>query len=412
MRELNFTSKLAALLLAAGSSVLVCGCSDASKDGQQVAAPGPIIAEQKRSGAELTIQEQLAIFANNKSEWYVEASDEWITYLGITDLDNNGRYELTVSREEAGTYVVSQFYMYEIDTEGAGITKIKVELGDAKQMPDISLNSVMNCYESSEGKLFYAVTDCNMKDYSDYEYINYLMNLEDGVLNFYKYSSMTCAFSGGDTAEKYYDSEGTAIDAKKYFGMEEEYAGILLGKDYEKQYQLLGFHYYTNESNVEELMQLSYDKAARFDEEGYNAYTAELHGNSQSVSLGIDEIGSLYGSDIDEEYLKNKIFKSFYVSNFETGVESDYLNNGGEGSRFEKEIIFFGNDGTGYYIDQAGERTDFTWSVNELASAEVVAEGDTYKNSVFGYRLVDNEGNEHQAIAFEFKNEYIYAFCE
>lgn len=405
---------LPVLLVTAG---LFCGCisgcgntADNSIDNQNVSD----IEKQEADsglGAALSTEQQLALFEENREQWYVAPTNEWICYLGVSDFDDNGRLEITVSREEAGSYVNTQFYMYEINEDGTGLTKINVELGDATRMPDISLNSVINCYKGEDGSFSYAITDCDMSDYSVYEYDNYIMKLENGSLKCTCYASMVCNLADDVAPEKYYDGEGNATDAEIYNNAELEYVKGVCGASCEVYNQVLGFHYYEENADFSQLLQLSLEKFRRMDAAEYEEYTSSLY-DSSSASLGMEDIGSLYYTDIDEAYLKNKRWSSFYVSNFETGEESDYINNSYEGSRFEKEVIFFANDGTGYYMDVDGNVVDFTWSVNDVGSAEAVCVGDTYKNSIFGYTLVDTEGIEHQAIAFEYKNEYIYSMCE
>ena len=410
MNKKSFAVTLAALLT--GSAVCLGGCGN-SADNSGAAAENEAAVESQTEAVVLTHEQQLDIIAENKDVWYVEPNSEWLVYAGVTDFDDNGRLEITVSREQTGTYVVSQFFMYEVNEDGSGITKINVNLDGEVQMPDISLNSVVDCYKSGDGKYFYSMTDCDMTDYTTYEYSNYLMKLENGELDFYKYSKMISHYeSDGSINEKYYDASDNSIDVQEYTSMKDTAVQTIAGDDCEVLHQILGFHYYDAEADFSELLKLSDEKAARYNNEEYEEYTTALYSGGQSVNLGLDEIGSLYYSDIDEEYLKNRFWNSFYVLNFETGVESDYVNDGGEGSRFKKEIIFFSNDGTGYYTNPDGERYDFTWSVTAGGSGEVIIDGDTYRNSVFGYKLVDNDGAEHRAIAFEYRNEYIYAMCD
>lgn len=391
----------------------VCGCGETADN--SISTQNTL--EESREaddglGAKLTSERQLALIEDNQSIWYVEPSEEWICYVGISDFDENGRLELTVSREEAGSCVNTQFYMYEVNEDGSGITKVNVDLGDATRMPDISLNNVINCYRGSDGSLSYAITDSNMSDYSIYEYENYLMTLNNGTLKCESFSRMVCNLADDENPEKYYDAAGNALDAMRYKDAEAEYVNSIYADGYDSFNQMLSFHYYEDGSDFADILQMSYDNFKRMDDAEYAAYVAERYDSNSSVSMGMADIGSLYYTDIDEAYLKNKRWSSFYISNFETGVETDYINNGGAGSRFEKELIFFGNDGTGYYMDIDGNIINFEWTVNDIGSAEAVCEGDDYRNSVFGYTLIDNDGNEHQAIAFEYKNEYIYSMCE
>lgn len=405
--------RFVAMLIATGMLVCsVCGCGNSSNDANTNQLNNVSSGEDNiGNGEQLTPVQQIKLIVDCAEQWYVEPNDNWINYVGVSDFDDNGRMEVTVSREEAGSYVTTQFYMYEINEDGNGLTKISVDVGDEDYMPDISLNNMLNCYKASDGSLCYAVTDCNMSDYSTYRYSNFLMKLENGSLKFSKYSSMVCNFADNSTPELYYGADGESITAETYAGAEENIVKSTFG-ECEKMYQMMGFRSYDSSSDISELLNASYEKVARLNQDEYDTYLSESRIDSGAASLGLSGIGSLYNADIDDDYLRNKVWTSFYVFNYETGEEFDYLRNGGEGSRFEKEMIFFGNDGTGYYIDCDGNRTDFSWCSKDSGMAEAVVNGETYQNAVFGYTLVDDEGNEHQAIAFEFRNEYIYSMCE
>lgn len=401
--------KLVLALMATGMMAgCICGCASSS-EGEDTSQEVSVTTDN--NVADLSTDSQLALMVANKSTWYVEPNEEWICYVGVSDLDGNGRLEITVSREEAGSYVNTQFYMYEVDETGTELAKVTVDLGDAERMPDISLNNVIDCYHEGSD-YYYSVTDCDMSDYSIYEYDNYMMKLENGTLTGTLFSRMVFNLADDETPEKYYGADGSETDAKTYADAQYECAKTMVGSDCELFRQIMGFQCYDEESDFSEVLKLSYEKLMLLDEVAYEEYLNDRYSGSSSASLGLDEIGALYYTDIDEDYLKNKRWTSFYVSNFETGAETDYISNGGEGSRFETEVIFFANDGTGYYVDPEGEVINFIWSVNDGGSAEAVMDGDTYRNSIFGYTLVGNDGLEYRTIAFEYKNEYIYSMCE
>lgn len=78
---------------------LFCGCisgcgntANNSTDMQGV----PSIEKQEADsglGAALSTEQQLALFEENREQWYVAPTNEWICYLGVSDFD--GRKSLS-----------------------------------------------------------------------------------------------------------------------------------------------------------------------------------------------------------------------------------------------------------------------------------------------------------------------------
>jgi len=142
------------LVLAAAA----CGKSEAPAEQAQPAANTPVEdpggkpenAEPERSlGDE---DAQLRLIADSVDLWYSE--DDYVPLLyAVTDLDENGRYEL-ISAITEGTGQFTTIHFWEVSADGQSLDEVKYDYGADHSEPDISFVPTLRCYSGVDGNYF------------------------------------------------------------------------------------------------------------------------------------------------------------------------------------------------------------------------------------------------------------------
>lgn len=131
--------------------------------------------------SDFDIEKQLQVIADNY-EWSCPKSDYICRRFSVTDLDQNGRLELIVSRlEGSGWYTYSDYY--EVNKELNGLTLLEGINGGDKSQADIMTDRV-SVYYDSYNKIYYYIYDDLVKDGIHYSYENKrAISLTDGKLS-------------------------------------------------------------------------------------------------------------------------------------------------------------------------------------------------------------------------------------
>lgn len=119
--------------------------------------------------SDLSIEKQLQVIVDNY-EWKFPQPDYVRRGFSVTDLDQNGRLELIVSRlEGSGRYTYSDYY--EVNKELNGLTPLEELSGGDKSQADIMTDRV-SVYYDSDNKIYYYIFDDLLKDGIYYSYKN------------------------------------------------------------------------------------------------------------------------------------------------------------------------------------------------------------------------------------------------
>jgi len=135
-------NKISAVLLAAGMAVIP-SCSKNGAQSVQVSSSAAATAMPQQSPAETSAGEsntgsvpapvfayegQLGVIAASKGTWFVEG-DADMKYA-VTDLDMNGRYEITAAKKD-------HFAMYEVKADSSGLDKVSAPFEEGSTGPFI-----------------------------------------------------------------------------------------------------------------------------------------------------------------------------------------------------------------------------------------------------------------------------------
>lgn len=116
---------------------------------------------------------QLEAIAKAKSTWYVEGDAEM--RYAITDLDMNGRYEITAAKKNR------RFNVYEVNADGSGIDKVATTFENGAPGPYMEDEYVLR--QNSDGEYLYVAREYDDTSVSDEETIYYyVMSLANGKL--------------------------------------------------------------------------------------------------------------------------------------------------------------------------------------------------------------------------------------
>ena len=176
-------NKISAALLAAGM-IVIPSCSKkepepapASSSATSTAAQTPSETTAEQGNAETTLpapvfayEGQLAVIAASKGTWYVEG-DASMKYA-VTDLDMNGRYEITAAKKDS-------FTMYEVTADNSGIAKVETPFEAGSQGPYIEEEYKLR--KNSDGAYVYVAREID-EEISPIVKYYYLVSLSEGKI--------------------------------------------------------------------------------------------------------------------------------------------------------------------------------------------------------------------------------------
>ena len=196
-------NKISAALLAAGM-VVIPSCSKKGPDPAPVASsaaissaavPSETSADQgtgeKAPAPVFAYEGQLKVLAASKNIWYVEG-DADMRYA-ITDLDMNGRYEITAAKK-------NHFAVYEVNADASGLDKVETPFEDGSSGPYIEEEYKLRM--NKDGAYVYVARETDDSEASKTIYY-YLLSLSNGKIT----SEMLATEIHEDNDVRYGDDE-------------------------------------------------------------------------------------------------------------------------------------------------------------------------------------------------------------
>lgn len=185
----------------------------------------------------------LAEEINHWDSWFHSAC-----YYTVTDLDQNGRWELIVSMCGGSGYYSHNRY-YEVNEDFSGCVECDVENEANPESPaDISDNKEMTVYyDVSENEYYYITSDYLRGGGSEY-YVESRWILKRGEVIYEDYLAEKAAIRYGMEEEfnyTYYDHERNEITESEYEGMEETV--FIEQRGYQPMQATLIWDWYMNE---------------------------------------------------------------------------------------------------------------------------------------------------------------------
>ena len=144
-------------------------------------------------------QDQLEAIIAAKSIWYVEGDTDML--YAITDLDMNGRYEITAAKKNLA------FNVYEVKDDGSGIDKVTTAFDDNTPGPYIEDEYVLRM--NSDGEYLYVAREYDDSSNSDEVTIYYyVMCLSYGNIRANQVATeIRTTDPSGDVSVRYGDEE-------------------------------------------------------------------------------------------------------------------------------------------------------------------------------------------------------------
>ena len=176
--------------------------------------------------------DQLQLMADNADVWLSEDGFGQTLYA-VTDLDENGRYEL-ISSLTQGTGQFTTLNFYEVSEDKQSLVPVAYDYGKEHSEPDMSLNSTVRCFSNSDGNYF-VVSDYLRNGYAENYYITEWLRLKDGKVDVEpiaycsvlvehpvdgaedEFETNIYYYTGGDSTEVDLDREGYKNAANEHF---------------------------------------------------------------------------------------------------------------------------------------------------------------------------------------------------
>lgn len=179
----------AATSASAAASSTASAASDLEKPSESGTLPAPVFAYEG----------QLEVISSAKSTWYVEGDSEM--KYAITDLDMNGRYEITAAKKN------KSFTIYEVAADNSGITKLKTPFEAGSPGPYIEEEYKLRM--NSDGEYLYVAREYDDALNEGEETIYYyVMSLANGVLRANQVATeIRVTDESGNVTSRYGDDE-------------------------------------------------------------------------------------------------------------------------------------------------------------------------------------------------------------
>ena len=227
--------KTAVLILAAVMLLTTAACGRANAP-ETTPTPAPAAAPADEpaqadtaadDAAAQAIDRQLVLLFTDMGTWNQDASGEAWQYM-VTDLDHNGRLELTAAKNNADDRTTN-LKMWEAGKDGKSLEACKVQNGEGS-FPDVITESTDTFYTARTDEWAYFFHDSTLLD-GGAKTVKCSILLKDGELTVNEYAyEITRTDGKGQTAVTHTDMNGIEISAEAYndAGME-GFAGSLRG---------------------------------------------------------------------------------------------------------------------------------------------------------------------------------------
>lgn len=158
---------------------------------------------------------QMQVIAENVAMWHdaPDYANEVYRYA-VTDLDRNGRYEVTVSNMGGtGQYTYSRFF--EVNDSYDGLVECDTPFLEYDSQPDILVEK-LDTYINSDGEFYYAVHDLVKNGAAEYQECTSALTLKDGALTVVPIAYRSTIYTEGTPSVTCRDASGAAISEDTY----------------------------------------------------------------------------------------------------------------------------------------------------------------------------------------------------
>ena len=172
--------------------------------------------------APYTARNQMKIIAENMAMWTeeLEYADEVYKYA-ITDLDENGRYEIIVSNMGGtGLYTYSRFF--EVNETYDGLNECSTDFIEGDSQPDFIANHWM-AYIDEDGQYHYVVQDSLRNGAAEYYGNIRGLVLENGQIKTERIANMSVIYIDGAENASYMDANGNPLTKETYESAADNY---------------------------------------------------------------------------------------------------------------------------------------------------------------------------------------------
>lgn len=144
------------LLLAAALVFAATGCGQGQKDDKAVTK----IQDTGETEDAVSMEKQLKVMAEHSNQWLKgeDKSKPYRTYA-VTDLDQNGRWELIVSEDRQGSGQFSYTDYFQVNAAGDGLEKIKTGYKDGDSEADVAGDLGTAYYDPEKNQYHYITGD-------------------------------------------------------------------------------------------------------------------------------------------------------------------------------------------------------------------------------------------------------------
>ena len=246
---------------------------------------------------------QLELIASKKDEWALEDSGSTVYRYMISDLDGNGRLEITRASMDPDS-LDTAFRIYEVNEAGTDLAECQVPEG--RPLPDIIVDSVGVFHDEENDLYHYLFTDYARSGEGKQTDSLYSLTLENGTVTAELISSMTAAYNeaGDSTDISYQDDQGNTITEEEYNSRISSYTSSLIAG----YLQLNWFgHDDLNSSDTEVITQVLRDAVSQGE------------GDTVSGTLGL-EFWTTYFTEVDDD--SNVMLVSAVYENVRTDEET------------------------------------------------------------------------------------------
>ena len=246
---------------------------------------------------------QLELIASKKDEWALEDSGSTVYRYMISDLDGNGRLEITRASMDPDS-LDTAFRIYEVNEAGTDLAECQVPEG--RPLPDIIVDSVGVFHDEENDLYHYLFTDYARSGEGKQTDSLYSLTLENGTVTVKLISSMTAAYNeaGDSTDISYQDDQGNTITEEEYNSRISSYTSSLIAG----YLQLNWFgHDDLNSSDTEVITQVLRDAVSQGE------------GDTVSGTLGL-EFWTTYFTEVDDD--SNVMLVSAVYENVRTDEET------------------------------------------------------------------------------------------
>lgn len=162
-------------------SAAACGGSQGTEAEDSARDPSEIVGKPDVSEpVEDAVQAgQIRLMADSADLWICKDESYAGRYLyAVTDLDENGRYEL-ISCINEGSGQFSTLAFLEVSEDGRSLEPLSYDYGNENSEPDIAYSPMLRCYSSPEGN-HYVIADYIGNGPADTSYLQDWLTLREG----------------------------------------------------------------------------------------------------------------------------------------------------------------------------------------------------------------------------------------